>query len=106
MNCLDGIIAGDHAQVCRVEVDGNAGGIQAVKKIAENIRGLRAGFDGKTDAVAVGKIGKCAAGLLHDLVAVVVLIFRNNADMRGNDRGIKVNGKLNDTLGFFDKLRV
>ena len=106
VNCLDRVVAGDHPQIGRVQVYGNAGGIQRIQEILQHQRSFGAGLDGKVGIHAVGVGGQSGAGLLHDAVTGMAGVGGNHADVGGDHIGLQVLGQVDDALGLFDELGV
>ena len=103
---LNRVVARDHDKVCRIQVDGNALGMEAVKESLQRRCNLRAGLHGEVCLHGVCIRRKLAASILHDCIARVARVVRYNADMRCDHIGLEVLCKVYDAFGFFNELRV
>ena len=106
VNRLHGIVAGDHHEVRRVEVDGHAGGMQAVEEVLERQAGFGAGFDGEVRVETVGIGGQLAARVQQNAEARMLLARGHHADVRGDDAGFKLLRQIQNALGALDQLGI
>ena len=102
----DGVVARDHGQVCRVEVDAHALAAEAVEERAQGHGLFRAGLDGEAAADLVAVFAHGAAGLLHDGVARVGGVRGDDADVGRDDRAAQVQRQVHDAQGALDLLGV
>ena len=103
---LNRVVARDHDKVCRIKVDRNTLGMEAVKEPLQRRCNLRAGLHGEVCLHGVCIRRKLAASILHDCITRVARVARHNADVRRDHVGLEVLCKVYDAFGFFNELRV
>ena len=101
MHRLYGIVARNHHEVRGIEIDCYARGAERIEEFPQHCRGLGSRFDGEMRTETVGIGGKLIARLLHDLVALMVLILGNDADVRSNDVCFHLQSKIYYPFGAF-----
>ena len=105
-NPFDRVVLDDHHKVCRVKVDRNTSGTQAVQELTQTCSRFRACLDCEVCLHRIGKLRQFPAGFLHDLIARMGGIFRYNADMGRHNIRFKVTRQFQNPFGAFNQLRV
>ena len=98
INRRDGVTAGDHHQVGRVQIDADALASDVADKRRKRLRLFGAGFDGEGNADGGGVIAQLAAGGLHPLIGLAGIVLRHDADVRGHDRRAEAHGQIRHQL--------
>lgn len=91
---LHRIVPRHHDEVCRVHIDCNAGGMQTIQELFQNCRLFRSCFNCKMCIQGIRILCQLKTCLLHDLIAFIRRIRRNNIDMSCHNVGFQLLCKV------------
>ena len=94
IDCCNGVTAGNHHKIGRVEVYADSLAADIADKRRKRLRLFRTGFDSEGHADGDSVVAKFAAGFLHTLIGFAGIILRHNADMRSHYRRTETDGQI------------
>ena len=103
---VNGIDAGNHAQVRRIQVDAESFRTDILNERPQDLRFFRTGFNGKDNSFSRSIPRGMTDGFQHQRINRIVLIFGNHSDVGCNDMRPDPDGEISHPAEKFSALHI